>query len=353
MTTREQQFTELFPSEPSYRFKQIEQAFFDPKNTGWQDISTLPQTMLEQLTEMVPWMSVEEFRMYESKLGDTYKAILKTQDGKLFETVLMENKRGDYTICVSSQIGCAMRCTFCATGTMGLKRSLTSDEIIDQYRFWKYFLLNQSSNLPPTTYHLQPTRISNIVFMGMGEPLANYDNVKKAIHTWLKYTDLGPTHITVSSVGILTQLEKILEDKDWPHVRIAISLHSANQSRREEIVPTTVPEFLSKLADWSHRYHKILGNRRHYITYEYTALAGINDTPELAEELASYILKTASSKINIIPYNPVPGKPFDRSDKERIERFKTILRNHGLDVTQRRTMGDDIAAACGQLVTEL
>ena len=136
-------------------------------------------------------------------------------------------------------------------------------------------------------------------------------------------------------------------------MRIAISLHSANQSRREGNSANNRAEFLSKLADWSHRYHKILGNRRHYITYEYTALAGINDTPELAEELASYILKTASSKINIIPYNPVPGKPFDRSDKERIERFKTILRNHGLDVTQRRTMGDDIAAACGQLATEL
>jgi 23S rRNA (adenine2503-C2)-methyltransferase len=257
----------------------------------------------------------------------------------------MENKRGDWTICVSSQIGCAMRCTFCATGTMGLKRSLMADEIIDQYRFWNYFLEKKQ----PAS-NSQRQRISNIVFMGMGEPLANYNNVKQAIHTWLKYTDLGPTHITVSSVGILAQLEKILTDAEWPHVRIAISLHSANQKKREEIVPTTVPDFLKSLADWSHRYHKILGNRRHYITYEYTVLSGVNDTPELAAELATYIKKTASSKINIIPYNPVKGKPFTTSDRTRIEAFKSVLKRAGIDVTERRTMGDDIAAACGQLV---
>ncbi len=352
MNTREEQIKTLFPGEPAYRLKQIEQALFDTKNSTWSDVSTLPKTMLEVLKKEASWMSVTEFKVYESKLHDTYKAILQGADKKLFETVLMENKRGDYTICVSSQIGCAMRCTFCATGTMGLKRSLTADEIIDQYRFWNYFLgkKQRTTSNERSTINNQPPRISNVVFMGMGEPLANYDNVKKAIHTWLKYTDLGPTHITVSSVGILTQLEKILTDADWPHVRIAISLHSANQKKREEIVPTTVPDFLKSLTDWSHRYHKILGNQRHYITYEYTVLSGVNDTPELAEELAAYIKKTASSKINIIPYNPVKGKPFTTSDRTRIEAFKSILKKAGIDVTERRTMGDDIAAACGQLV---
>lgn len=345
MNTREEQIKTLFPGEPAYRLKQIEQALFDTKHSGWKDITTLPKQMIATIEKEIPWMSVTEFKVYQSKLKDTYKAILTTTDKKLFETVLMENKRGDWTICVSSQIGCAMRCTFCATGTMGLKRSLMADEIIDQYRFWNYFLEKKQ----PAS-NSQRQRISNIVFMGMGEPLANYNNVKQAIHTWLKYTDLGPTHITVSSVGILAQLEKILTDAEWPHVRIAISLHSANQKKREEIVPTTVPDFLKSLADWSHRYHKILGNRRHYITYEYTVLSGVNDTPELAAELATYIKKTASSKINIIPYNPVKGKPFTTSDRTRIEAFKSVLKRAGIDVTERRTMGDDIAAACGQLV---
>lgn len=346
MPTRTEQFKELFPTEPSYRLKQLEQSLFDMKKNGWQDVSTLPKQMIEALAKNVPWISTTEFRRYESSRKDTYKAILQAVDGKLFETVLMENARGDWTICVSSQIGCAMRCTFCATGTMGLKRSLTVDEIVDQYRFWRYFL-EKSQNAKN-----KMQRISNIVFMGMGEPLANYDNVKKAIHTWLAYTDVGPTHITVSSVGILSQLDKLLTDPEWPPVRIAISLHSADQKRREEIVPTTVPDFLEKLAAWSHRYNTLRGNRRHYVTYEYTLLSGINDTPEIAEELATYIRKTGSSKINVIPYNPVPEKSFTRSDRDRIVAFKEILRRHNIDVTQRRTMGDDIAAACGQLVVD-
>ena len=120
----------------------------------------------------------------------------------------------------------------------------------------------------------------------------------------------------------------------------------------EEIVPTTVPEFLDKLADWSRRYAEILGNRKHHITYEYVLLSGINETPELAHELGKYITTTGFSKINVIPYNPVGGKPFERSAQERIDTFKNILISYGVTVTQRKTMGDDIAAACGQLVTE-
>ena len=188
--------------------------------------------------------------------------------------------------------------------------------------------------------------------MGRGEPLGNYENVKDAIHRWLKHTDIGPTRITVSTVGVLMNMERLLKDPDWPPVRITVSLHSADQKRREEIVPPTVPDFLIKLADWSHRYANTLGNRRHYITYEYTLLSGVNDTPEIAEELAQYIRKTSFAKVNVIPWNPVKGKAFSTSAAERIEKFKAVLRAHGIDVTQRRTMGEDIAAACGQLITE-
>ena len=312
IASREEQLKALFPGAPAFRFRQLEQALFDMSRRGWDDVTTLGKEMRASLAEHIPWMSILPAAVYESERHDTYKAILQAVDGKNFESVLMANKKGQWTMCVSSQIGCAMRCTFCATGTMGLKRSLIADEIVDQYRFWQAFLREH-----PTL----PQRISNVVFMGMGEPLANYDNVKKAIQTWLRYADLGPTKITVSSVGVLTQLEKLLTDPEWPPVRIAISLHSANQKKRGEIVPTTVPEFLTKLADWSHRYAKLRGNRKHHITYEYTLLSGVNDTPELAKELAMYIRKTAFSKINAIPYNPVPGKPFNRSDKERVEKL--------------------------------
>lgn len=339
--TRVQAIERLFPKMPSFRLKQLKTVLFDTNVSEWKDVSTLPKDMRELLeNEQVPFMSVQKVKQFESKHLDTYKAVLRTVDKRNFETVLMANRRGQWTICVSSQIGCAMRCTFCATGTMGLTRSLTSDEIVDQYRYWQQFLATKPE---------LPQRISNVVFMGMGEPLANYDNLKDSIHTWLDYTDLGPTKVTVSTVGVLAQLKRLLTDPDWPPVKIAVSLHSANQKRREEIVPTTVPDFLKDLAAWSHEYHKVKGNRRHHITYEYTLLTGVNDTPELARELAEYIEKTAVSKVNVIPYNPVEGKSFTRSDKERIEKFKHILRDRGIDVTQRRTMGDDIDAACGQL----
>ncbi len=316
---------------------------FDVSVKSWEQLTTIPKLMREVLTKDIPFSSVSLFQLFTSKNKDTYKALLQAQDKKLFESVLMENRRGQWTICVSSQIGCAMKCSFCATGTMGLKRSLTADEIVDQYRYWMLFL----SEHPEL-----PQRISNVVFMGMGEPLANYDSVKIAINTWLKYTDLGATHVTVSTVGILTQLEKILTDPEWPHVRIAISLHSANQKRREEIVPTTVPDFLIKLADWAVRYDQRLGNRRHHVTYEYTLLCNVNDTEQDAKELARFIQKTGMSKVNVIPYNPVKGKSFSRGDVARIEAFKGALRLFDVNVTQRKTMGDDIDAACGQLVVE-
>lgn len=354
--TRDEQFKTLFPEMPSYRVAQMTQALFDESVTDWSQVSVLPKAVRETLVTAIPWISIRERHVHTSQARDTYKAVLETIDHRQFESVLMANKKGDWTICVSSQIGCAMRCSFCATGTMGLTRSLTSDEIVDQYRFWRIFLAKQQKTYDAKNLTAKssepPARISNVVFMGMGEPLANYDNLKRAIHTWLAYTDLGPTKITVSSVGILTQLQKLLTDPEWPPVRIAISLHSANQKKREEIVPTTVPDFLKTLAAWSHEYARLRGSRKHHITYEYTLLSGVNDTPELARELARYIKKTASSKVNVIPYNPVPGKPFSRADRGRITAFKTILREQGIDVTERKTMGDDIAAACGQLVVD-
>ncbi|HBP00369.1 MAG: YloN [Candidatus Uhrbacteria bacterium GW2011_GWF2_41_16] len=342
LLSRKEQFQQLFPSEPSYRWKQIETAFFDGHANGWQDVQTLPKSVREGVEQEILWMTVETEQVYDSKQSQTFKAILKTRDGLFFETVLMENRTGQWTICVSSQIGCAMRCSFCATGTMGLKRSLLSDEIVDQYRFWMSFLKAR----PEISQ-----RISNVVFMGMGEPMANYENVKQAIRMWLTYTDIGSTHITVSTVGILTQLDRLLTDPDWPSVRIAISLHSANQEKRREIIPTTVDDFLVKLADWSHRYAETLGNRKHHVTYEYLLLNKVNDGLDEAKELAQFIRSTSSGKINVIPYNPVPDKPFERSQRECIDQFKNILVLAGLDVTERRSMGNDIAAACGQLVT--
>ncbi len=347
--SREEHIIDLCGEMPKYRFIQINKALFDLGNDSWDSVSTLPKDMRDKIIGQVPWLSFSVGKIYESKKHDTFKAVFETSDKKFFESVLMANKKGQWTICVSSQIGCAMKCTFCATGAMGLKRSMHSDEIIDQYRFWNKFLYERVGSVQSPQAELTSNRISNVVFMGMGEPMANYENVKKAISTWIAYTDLGPTKIMVSTVGILSQMQRLLTDPDWPGAQIAISLHSANQKKREEIVPTTVPNFIKELAAWSHEYQTKLGNRNHQLTFEYTLISKVNDTPELAHELARYIVKTAVSKINVIPLNAVHGKSFVTSDRERIDAFKDILRSYDVNVTERKTMGDDIDAACGQL----
>lgn len=325
---------------PSYRHNQINTALFAGKAKNWLEVSTLPEVIRTELMQSVPWLSCTPVKTLSSQRQDTHKVVLKGQDGQLYESVLMINRREQWTICVSSQIGCAMGCTFCATGTMGLIRDLNADEIADQYRYWQQFLLEHPA---------LPQRISNIVFMGMGEPLVNRANVAQAITTWLTQTDLGPTKITVSSVGVLPELEAILTDKNWPPVRIAISLHSPQEQHRRTIVPTTAPRFHERLAKWTHDYERILGNRNHHITFEYTLIAGVNDTVEEAKALVKFVRTTAAVKVNVIPLNFVAGKKFSASSRTGIDAFKKTLQDAGIDVTERKTMGEDIAAACGQL----
>lgn len=341
-TSRKQVFDELFPDAEAFRWKQAMAALFNPAFFGWKNATDLPEDMREQLETRVPWMSVKAALIQESSRHDTFKAALTVEDGQLIESVLMKNARGVWTICVSSQVGCAMRCAFCATGKMGLSRNLDTDEIVDQYRFWTAYLRDRR-DLPP--------RISNVVFMGMGEPMANYDHVRSALNTWLAHTDLGRTHITVSTVGILPRLEQLLNDEQWPHVRLAVSLHSADPIVRQRIVPTSYDDFLPKLADWSRRYLQKFGNRRHHLTFEYVMLAGVNDTDKQAKQLASFVAGIGRVRVNLIPYN-FTGIAFHCSAPTTLDRFQTILEDQGVTVTRRRTMGDDITAACGQLITD-
>lgn len=340
LLTRAERLQQMFPEEKPYRIKQVLTALYNPVVSSWNDVTTLPAAMRQVLEQSLPWFSCTPVKTVSSVRGDTHKVVLQGIDGLLFESVLMKNKRDQWTICVSSQIGCNMGCTFCATGAMGLKRSLNADEIADQYRFWQQFL---------HTSNIESKRISNVVFMGMGEPMVNVEQVKLAITTWLTYTDLGPTKITVSSVGVLPALQKILTDPTWPPVRIAISLHSPDAEQRKQIVPTTAPNFHEKLIQWTHDYARILGNRRHHITFEYTLINGVNDSVTDAKVLGNFVRKTASTKVNVIPLNFVTGKQYTASTRERIAQFKQVLLNMGIDVTERKTMGDDIAAACGQL----
>ncbi len=342
--SRREQFDALFPTEPAFRWKQIEAAFFSSAK-GWDDLTTLSKSMREELAA-IPWMSVKPQTVQVSLAGDTHKALLKVAGEKEIETVLMQNRRGAWTICVSSQVGCAMRCGFCATGKMGLTRSLIADEIVDQYRFWLSYL---STSTTFSTFATSP-RISNIVFMGMGEPLANYEAVRDALNSLLAHTDIGRTRITVSTVGVLPRLEQILTDKDWPHIRLAVSLHSAIEETRKKIVPTSYDEFLPKLEDWARRYLALHGNRRHHLTFEYVMLKGVNDTPEHARALAKFVNHIGNVRVNLIPYN-LTDCEFEKSPDSTIQEFLEILHAKHLIATTRRTMGEDIAAACGQLIS--
>ncbi len=339
--TRLTQFTSLFSNEKPFRWKQIERGLFDSRFHEWDDFTMLSKSMREVLKKEIPWISIVNSQLFASVHKDTHKAILTLADGKRIETVLMMNSRDQWTICVSSQVGCAMKCGFCATGKMGFIRNLSSDEIIDQYRFWKYFLIHHKK---------LPQRVSNVVFMGMGEPLLNYDNVKEALQSLLLYTDLGLTRITVSTVGVFPSLEKILTDADWPCVRLAISLHSADPKTRKLIVPTSNDDFLKKLKQWARAYLKQFGNRRHHLTFEYVMLHDVNDTNAHAKLFADLVCSLGHIKVNLIPYNDTHLK-FTRSLESRINEFKKYLETRGVEIMIRKTMGDDIMAACGQLIT--
>lgn len=332
--SREEQFKNLFPDEPSFRIKQIRSAIFNFNANGWEDITTLSKETREKMAKNISWITLKEIKILESAGKDSFKALLGTEDKKRLETVAMKNTKGEWTICVSSQIGCPIGCSFCATGAMGFKRNLSSDEIIDQYRFWAKFLKGE--------------RISNIVFMGMGEPMLNYENVKEAIRIILEFTDVGPTKIVVSTSGVLEQMENLLQDDEWPPVRVAVSLHAPNEKKRKKLIKNTSPNFYKMLLDWAKDYEKT-ASRNQRLTFEYLLINGENDSEEDARELANFILKTGVNKINLIPYNPVPGKQFARSQREKISTFKKIISARGVDIVERKSLGEDISAACGQL----
>jgi 23S rRNA (adenine2503-C2)-methyltransferase len=353
LLTRAEQFIVLYPDAPAFRLRQFEAALFNSLARDFSGISNMSLPMREILNARVPWLSLSLARLLTSVKKDTHKAVVKLGDGQCVETVLMQNARGSWTVCVSSQAGCAMACTFCATGQMGFMRNLLADEIIDQYRFWKIFLLERPA---------LAGRISNIVFMGMGEPLSNYDNVKEAIRQFLAYTDLGQTRITVSTVGLLPMLRKLLNDPKWPGVRLAVSLHSAESQTRKALMPSSFDAFQEELISWTEEYFQKHKSRRQHLTFEYIMLSGVNDTKMHAEALIRFARRVGKARVNLIAYNFIPqnskqiteqtGSVYRGSLPADFARFEELLKFANVTVTRRRAMGEDIAAACGQLIVE-
>jgi len=338
--SRKEIFENLFGGTEKYRFSQVEEAIYAKNVESFLNITNLSKEMREKMDSSISFFSFTDSKVLKSKDGSSYKALLTMQDNKGVETVLMRNARDEFTVCLSSEIGCPINCFFCATGKMGFIRNLHSDEILDQYRFWLRFIIKEN---------LQG-RILNLVFMGMGEPLLNYDNVKDAINIILKYTGIGETRITLSTAVVFPQLYKIIEDESFPSVRIAVSLHSADFKTRKRLIPNTDKDFFKMLLKWANEYLKERGGRRHYLTFEYVMLDKINDSQEQAERLVRFLKAIPDVKVNLVPYNETKGE-LRRSKEENILRFKQHLEKNKVVVTIRKSMGEDIKAACGQLVS--
>jgi len=265
----------------------------------------------------------------------TIKWLFSSGSGQAVETVFIpEARRG--TLCISSQVGCALDCAFCATGAQGFNRNLTSAEIIGQVRHAIRELPRRDSGDPAVT---------NIVFMGMGEPLANYRNLVPVLDLLVSDWSYGLSRrrVTVSTSGIVPHIDKLGDDCN---VALAVSLHAASDELRDQLVPINKLHPIAQLLESCWRYAAKRSNR--FITFEYVMLRGVNDSIEQADQLAR-LLRGRAAKVNLIPFNPFPGTGFKRSGVATIRHFQSRLREKGLVATTRRTRGDDIDAACGQL----
>ncbi|MFA5926028.1 MAG: 23S rRNA (adenine(2503)-C(2))-methyltransferase RlmN [Parcubacteria group bacterium] len=320
---------EIFKNEPAFRLAQARKAVFHDLIKDWNEATTLSKNIREKLQKVAPLEIKGE--MFSSKDGRTVKAAMKLEDGLTVETVLMKHTGKRNTICVSSQVGCPLGCLFCVTGSMGFKRNLTASEILDQVLFFARKLKNTDE------------KITNIVFMGMGEPFLNWENVKKAVEILNDPNSfgIGARKISVSTAGITEGIEKLAEE--FPQSNLAISLHAPDDLLRSEIMPVNKKYPLQKIFKAVDEY---IAKTNRKVMFEYVMLSGVNDSEKQAEELAK-LLKKPLYMLNLIAYNP-NGK-FESSSPEKILKFKNILEKAGIFTTQRYRFGTDIEAACGQL----
>ena len=301
-------------------------------------MTTLPLALREALREHCTSSTLTVESSHDSENGQTTRYLLRTTDDRLVECVIMRHLSGRTTLCVSCQVGCPMGCLFCATGRLGLTRNLSYAEILDQVMIARARLASEGRAL------------RNVVFMGMGEPLLNYNNVNVALRVLIdqKKLNLSARRITVSTCGIVPGIARMADD--WPQVSLAISLHAPTQEAREKIMPVARAYPLSDLMQALDDYTRQTRNR---VFYEYIMLAGYTDRPEYATALAS-LLRGRLAHVNLIPYNAGEGGSaiMEPSSRIVVERFQRMLEDTGTPSTVRHTMGDDIDAACGQLALQ-
>lgn len=329
----EEYFTSI--SQPKFRAAQCEQWLWQKQAKSFDDMTNLPLPVREKLNKD---FVINELKIAEEQVSNdgTVKCAIRLHDGMVVEAVLIPAK-DRMTACISSQVGCSLTCAFCATGKLKRMRNLEPDEIFDQVVAIKSVAQR---------YFEKP--LTNIVFMGMGEPLLNYKNVLTSIYRITNDIGLGMAskRITVSTAGIEKMIRKLAEDK--VKFRLALSLHAANDIKRSQIMPINDQNSLGSLADAINAFSEATGNR---VTFEYIIFKNFNDTLEDARELGLYC-KRVPSKVNIIEYNPIDDGTFEQAEPKKVDAFAKYLEQMGVVVNIRRSRGKDIDAACGQLANK-
>ena len=314
--------------EKPFRAKQIYSWLHEHLVTSYDEMANLPKNLKQKLADY-PITALETLDVQISKVDGTRKYLFRLSDGNMIESVLMRYKYGN-SVCISSQAGCRMGCRFCASTIGGLTRNLLPSEMLDQI------------------YRIQTPigqRISNVVVMGTGEPMDNYDNLVRFIRILTNENGLGISqrNVTVSTCGIVPKMYDLAEEK--LQITLALSLHAPNDEKRQELMPIANKYSMDEVLDACRNYFDKTGRR---ITFEYSLVAGVNDSEEDAKQLAGRI-KGINCHVNLIPVNPIKERSYVRSTRQAVENFKIKLEKYGINVTIRREMGSDIDGACGQL----
>lgn len=314
--------------EKPFRAKQLYSWLHEHLASSYEEMKNLPKSLKVKL-DAYPITALEVVDVQISKQDGTRKYLFRLADGNVIESVLMKYRHGN-SVCISSQVGCRMGCRFCASTIGGLVRNLQASEMLDQiYRIQA----------------LTGERVSNVVVMGTGEPLDNYDNLIRFVRILTEEggIKLSQRNLTISTCGLVPKIYELAEEKF--QFTLALSLHAPNDEKRQELMPIAKRYSMKEVLDACKNYFKKTGRR---ITFEYSLVAGVNDSEEDAKELSGKI-RGINCHVNLIPVNPIKERSYERSGQEAVENFKVKLEKYGINVTVRREMGSDIDGACGQL----
>lgn len=314
---------------PKFRGSQIYQWLHQKRVDSFDEMTNIPLALREQLAETCEICSITIRRKLVSKVDGTIKYLYAFADGETVESVLMQYKHG-YSLCISTQVGCRMGCKFCASTLMGLARSLTPGEMLNEV-----YMASRDSGHP----------ISSLVLMGIGEPLDNFDAVMDFLEILSspEGLNLSLRHVSLSTCGLVDGIYRLMEKK--LQLTLSISLHAPNDTIRSQTMPINQRYPMDELLDACREYFRQTGRR---ISFEYALIEGVNDSPECAQQLSSK-LKGMAAHVNLIPVNPVKERNYQKSSKERVEKFQKTLERYHINATVRRELGSDINAACGQL----